>query len=97
MKEQTKQYKQLETFLTAVLILDAVLFLIYLFSAGLGIVWLKVLCTICTLLISGGILYILYITKELLRPRSFWITVGAGAIVVCLLFSLLLHFPCPAP
>ena len=56
---------------------------------------LKVVTAIFCFLISGAILYYLFMTRELLRRRSFWMTVAAACIIVCLLFSLILKFPAP--
>ena len=95
MAEKNQRYKILERFMTIALCVDTVLFVFYLITAGNGIVWLKVILTLLCLGISGLILWILYTSKELFRQRSLWITTGAFAIVVCLLFSLLLNFPSP--
>ena len=95
MAEKPQRYKIMERFMSVALSVDAVLFFIYLIAAGNGIIWLKVILTFLCLGISGLMLWFLYATKELLRQRSLWITTGAAAIIVCLLFSLLLNFPSP--
>lgn len=95
MAEKNQRYKVMERFMTVALCADAVLFIFYLIAAGNGIILLKVILTLLCLGISGLVLWFLYATKELFRQRSLWITTGAAAIVVCLLFSLLLNFPSP--
>ena len=95
MAQKPNRYKEMERYMTYTLCLDAVLFVLYMIVAGNGIIWLKVILTLLCLALSGALLWFLYATKELLRQRSLWITVGAGAIAVCLLFSLLLNFPSP--
>lgn len=95
MAKKQNRYKDLETKLTAALIVDAVIFILYLLFAGLGIIWLKVVTAILTILISGLCLVLLYFSGELLRQRSLWMTVGFGAVVICLLFSLILNYPSP--
>ena len=95
MAQKPNRYKVMERYMTYALCLDAVLFVLYMIVAGNGIIWLKVILTLLCLALSGTLLWFLYATKELLRQRSFWITVGAGAIAICLLFSLLLNFPSP--
>ena len=95
MAEKTHRYKIMERYMTITLCIDAVLFFFYLIAAGNGVIWLKVILTLLCLGISGLLLWFLYATKELLRQRSLWITTGAAAIAVCLLFSLLLNFPSP--
>lgn len=89
------QYKLFERFMTIALCADAIAFIFYMIFAGLGIVWLKVILTLGCFVLSGYILWILYKSKELTRPRSLWITTGAIAIAFCLFMSLVLDFPGP--
>ena len=93
MTNEAKRFKQMERLMTAVLIAAAVLFIIYLIAAGNGIIWLKVLMAIITILVCGLCLAYLYMTKLLWRPKTMWMTTAAGAILICLLFSLILNFP----
>ena len=95
MASKPNRYKAIEQYMTYALCADAVLFLFYMIAAGNGVVWLKVILTLACLAISGFMLWFLYISKELLRQRSLWLTVGAAAIVICLFFSLILNFPSP--
>ena len=89
------RYQQMQWYMTYTLIADAGLFLLYLIFAGFGVTWLKVITAILSILISIVCLGFLYITKELRKPRSLWMTAAAAAILVCLLFSIILNFPCP--
>ena len=89
------RYKAMETVVTAALCLDAVIFLAYLIFAGFGLVALKVTAVVFCVLISGAVLYFLYITRELLRKRSIWMTLGATCIILCISVSLILNFPSP--
>ena len=94
--ENTKnRYKEMEKYMTVALVSAAVLFIIYLFSAGFGIIWLKVLTAIIAILDCSLCLAYLYLTKLLLAPRSLWMTAAAGSVIICLLFSLILGFPSP--
>lgn len=95
MAEKPNRYKEMERYLTYGLIGNTVLFILFLIAAGNGIVWLKVILALLCLAISGFILWLLYATRELLKQRSLWITAGAAAIAICLLFSLILNFPSP--
>lgn len=90
------RYKAMETIVTAALCLDAVIFLAYLIFAGAGMVALKITAVVLCFLISGAVLYFLYITRELLRKRSIWMTLAAACIILCILVSLVLKFPAPA-
>ncbi len=87
------RYKEMETILTALLISCTVIFVLYLIVAGAGILWLKVLTSVLIFLISGCCLALLYMTKELLRPRSLWMTSGFFSLILCTLVSLILAFP----
>ena len=87
------RYREMEQLMTRALLLDFLAFLLYLLFASFGIVWLKILLSISIILISGTCLAILYMTRELLRPRSRWMTASATAIVVSLIFSLILNYP----
>ncbi len=89
------RYKFMERLLTYAMVADTVLFILYLIFAGIGVTWLKVLFTLITILLSAAILTFLYYSRELAKRRSLWISVGACAIIICLLFSLILNFPSP--
>lgn len=93
MGNEIKRFKKTETMMTAVLIAATVFFIIYLIAAGNGLIWLKTLMAIITIFICGLCLAYLYLTKLLLRPKTMWMTTAAGAILICLLFSLILNFP----
>ena len=97
MAERKISYKQLEFYLTIAVIANAALFFIYMICAGTGVTWAKVLLAILCLVLSVGTLAVLYLKKELLRPRSLWMTLAAGAVLLLLLFSLVLNFPSPRP
>lgn len=95
MDKKKSRYKQMEAVVTGVLCLDAILFLAYLFFAGNGMVGLKITAVVLCFLISGAVLYFLFMTRELLRKRSIWMTVAAVCVIICILVSLILRFPAP--
>lgn len=97
MAKRVNRYKKMEQYMTATLLADVFLFILYLIAAGTGTLWLKVLTAIFTILISGLCLTYLYLTKEFLRQRSLWMTAAAGAILLCVIASLILGFPSPSP
>lgn len=94
MGKQTNRYKDFERYMTIALIADAVIFVVYLIAAATGVIWLKAVTAIIAFLLSGLCLVYLYITHELLKSRSMWMTVGAASVILCTLFSLILNFPC---
>ena len=95
MSNSQKRYRQMEQYMTYALLADLVLFVLFLITAGNGIIWLKVILAILIIAISGLCIAFLYMTNELLKRRSFWMSVSAAAILVCLLFSLILNYPSP--
>ncbi len=97
MAERKNRYKQLEQVMSAAIIADFVLFILFLVVAGKGIIWAKVITAILCLVISFGSVGYLYLTKEMLRARSLWITFAAGAIALCVMFAVILNFPSPHP
>ena len=91
------RYLQMRKYMTYSLCGDLAMFILYLIAAGTGVIWLKVLTSIVIILTSSLCLAFLYLTQEIFKKRSFWMTAAAGAILICLLYSLFLNFPCPAP
>ena len=83
---QPNRYKEMERYMTYAILADLFLFILYLCFAS--IIWLKVILSILIIVLSGASLAYLYITKELLRQRSLWMTAAAGSILICLLFYL---------
>ena len=92
-----KRYKEIERLLTSVLIADAVVFALYLLFAGLGVIALKVITAIVAILGSGLCLAFLYMCGEIKKRRSRWLVLGFACIIICLLVSLILKYPSPAP
>ena len=95
MENNKNRYKEMEKYMTLALSGSGVLFVIFLIAAGFGIIWLKVLTAIIAILVCGLCLAYLYMTKLLLAPRSLWMSMAAGSIIICLLFSWILGFPSP--
>lgn len=91
--EKRNRYKEFEQKMTVTLIADTVVFLLYLLIAWAGIGWLKVVLSILCIGVSIGSLALLYLTQELLKPRSLWMSTGFFAVLVCILVSLILAFP----
>lgn len=94
-RKSNSKIQQMQWYLTYMLIAAAGLFALYLVFASFGITWLKIVTAILAILVSFACLAFLYLTNSLLRPRNLWMTTAAGAIIVCLLFSLMLNFPSP--
>ncbi len=86
-------YKDLDRYMTYVLIGTGALFLLYLLFAALSIIWLKVILSILIFLACAGVLAVLYLSGEILKLRSRWMTLGAGCTALCLLVSLITGCP----
>ena len=97
MENQKTRLQNMQFIMYGALALDLFLFIIYLIAAGNGIIWLKIIIAILAILLSVLCLGFLYLSKEMLRPRSIWMSVMAVSIAICLLFSLILNFPSPNP
>ena len=93
MAQKPNRYKELEQLMTVALIASAVLFVLYLICAIAGILWLKVVMAIITILFCLAGLAFLFLTNELLRQRSLWMTTGFLSVFLCLVVSLILNFP----
>ena len=91
-----KRYKDIERFLTMVLLADAGVFVLYMIFAGIGLGFLKVMTTILCVVASVACLALLYMTGEMKKARSRWLVLGFACILVCLLVSLILNYPSPA-
>lgn len=87
------RYKDLEQYMTISLIASAADFILYLIFAGTGIIWLKVITAIFAILMPVLCLALLYLTKELLKQRSLWLTAGFFGIFLCTVVSLIANFP----
>lgn len=93
MAKRNNRYRQFDFLMTRVLIADAAIFLLYLLSAALGWGFLKGLTAIVAIVGSGLCLGYLYLTQELLKKRSLWMTAGFAAVVLCTIVSLLCKVP----
>lgn len=89
-------YREFESLMTKVILVDAAVFIGYLIFARLDIAALKVITAIIS--IAGSLLSLawLFLTGELTRRRSLWMATGFICIVLCIVVSLLLGYPCPS-
>ena len=96
MATSKSRYAQMRRNMSFALAGDFALFIIYLIAAGCGVIWLKALSAIIAILASILCIGYLYLTQEIFKKRSLWMTIAAGAIAICILYSLVLNFPAPA-
>lgn len=89
------RYRELESMMMKIFAGDAAAFLLYIIFAGRGWNVVKIIAAVVVLLVSVFALVWLFIVKEMFRRRSLWMVTGFGAILICLLVSLVLKYPCP--
>lgn len=97
MRARKNHYKEMERSTTLVLIADLALFIFFLIAAANGIVWLKVVLFILTLIISLLCLLLLYYNGELVKQRSLWMSISFTGIALCVLIAFILNYPSPTP
>ena len=91
------RYREMESLMTKVIVCYALVFVLFFIFAVLGLTVVKVAAAIIAILGSLLGLGWLVITGEFSRRRSLWMVTGFIAIVLCVLVSLLLGYPGPAP
>lgn len=89
------RYKDMERGMTILLIASALDFILFLVFAGMGILWLKVITAIFAILMPVLCLSFLFLSRELLKQRSLWITMGFFGILICTIVSLIVNYPSP--
>lgn len=95
MNENQSSYRFFEQFMTITLFVVLAFFLLYLIMAGCGVLAMKIVFAVLSILLSGAALFVLYTSKEWLKPRSFWLTAAFASIVLCTIVSLLCNYPAP--
>ena len=90
------RYREMESLMTKVILGDLLVFILYLLSAGNGWTVFKMITAIISIFGSLLCLGWLYMTGEFPKRRSLWMIMAFACIALCVLFSLLLNFPCPA-
>lgn len=95
MEKRNNRYRDLELFLTVLVLLELGFFILFLAVSGAGITAIKVISAIFIFLISAFCLWVLYSSKELLRQRSLWLTYSFCSMALCTLVSILAGYPAP--
>ena len=95
MADRKRKFKDFERYITLCLAVATIVFIAFLVASGTGNIALKLIYALVDIGISGYCLWLLFQKNELLKRRSFWMSVWAGAVIVCTLASLILNFPSP--
>ncbi len=89
------RYRELENLVTKVLLGDAAVTVLFLIFSRNDVVFMKVVTAVltigCSLLGVGW----LTLTGEIKRRRSLWMVTGFACILVLVIMSLILKYPCP--
>ncbi len=95
-RRSRNRYREMENFMTKIILGDVLVFLLYLFCANKGWAVFKVITAIIS--IFGSVLCVawLYLTGEFSRRRSLWMVTAFICIVICVVASLLLGYPTAA-
>ena len=91
--ERRNRYKDFERATAMLLLVAALDFVIYLICAFSGVLWLQIITAIIAILLPAFCLLQLYLTQEILKQRSLWLTTGFGGIFLCTLVSILVNYP----
>ena len=90
------RYRELEQKITLFICADVAIFILYLIFAGLGVIAMKVITAIVAIIGSLLALGFLFMSGELLKKRSLWMSAAFAAIFLCTVVSLIANFPSPA-
>ena len=89
----SSNYQKLERYLTLLLIINFVFFLLFFIGTIASVIALRVISILLIFLISPYGLWMLYNAKELFTQRSLWLTCGFGGILICTIVSLVCNYP----
>ena len=93
MAKRRNRYREMEFYMTRILIADAAVFVLYLLFAMAGWGFLKGLTAIVAILASGLCGGFLYLNGEWKKRRSQWMFMGFAGILLCVIVSLLFKVP----
>ena len=95
MEQKNTRYKDLELFLTILVVAMLALFIFYLVMAAGGKTVLQIIVAVMVGSIAAFGLWLLFKSKELLRQRSIWITLSFLCCALVTIVSLLAGYPGP--
>ena len=93
MAKRNNRYRQFDMLMTKVVLGDVFIFLLYMLSAAAGIGFLKVMTALIAIVGSLLCLGYLFLTQELLKKRSLWMTLSFASILLLTLVSLICKVP----
>lgn len=95
MENKQNRYRDLEKFLTVLIIAMLGLFVFFLVMSANGTAIGKVIAAVAIFAVALFGLWVLRQNHELLRQRSIWMTLSFLGTLLCTLVSLLAGYPAP--
>ena len=89
------RFRELEDKMTRILLVNTAVFVLFLVFSGLGIIPMKVISAIVSILVSLLCLGYLYMSGEMRKRRSLWMLVASAGLFLCTVVSLICNFPSP--
>lgn len=89
------RFRELEEKMTRILLVNAAVFVLFLVFSGLGIIPMKVISAIVSIMVSLLCLGYLYMSGEIRKRRSLWMLVASAGLFLCTVVSLICNFPSP--
>ena len=89
------RFSELESKMTRILLVNTVVFVLFLIFSGFGIIPMKVISAIVSIMVSVLCLFYLYVIGEIRKRRSLWMMVAAAGLFLCTVVSLICNFPSP--
>lgn len=89
------RFSELEGKMTRILLVNTAVFVMYLIFSGFGIIPMKVISAIVSIMVSLLCLGYLYMSGEMRKRRSLWMMTAAAGLFLCTVVSLICNFPSP--
>ena len=89
------RFSELESKMTRILLVNTVVFVLFLIFSAFGIIPMKVISAIVSILVSLLCLGYLFMSGEMRKRRSLWMVTAGAGLFLCTLVSLICNFPSP--
>lgn len=90
------RFSELEGKMTRILLVNTAVFVMYLIFSAFGIIPMKVISAIVSIMVSLLCLGYLYMSGEIRKRRSLWMLTASAGLFLCTVVSLICNFPSPA-
>ena len=90
------RFSELESKMTRILLVNTAVFVMFLIFSAFGIIPMKVISAIVSIMVSLLCLGYLYMSGEIRKRRSLWMLTASAGLFLCTVVSLICNFPSPA-